>query len=126
MYMILFVLNNPDLLEDVLAAWEQAGVGGITVLPSTGLGRIRQKEGLRDDVPLMPGLEDFYHHDADISHTLFTLVDSEELAKKVVDATGKVVGDLDQPGNGILAILPTVSVHGFIERNGASGYSGRP
>ena len=121
MYMILFVLNNPDLLEDVLAAWEQAGVGGITVLPSTGLGRIRQKEGLRDDVPLMPGLEDFYHHDADISHTLFTLVDSEELAKKVVDATGKVVGDLDQPGNGILAILPTVSVHGFIERNGASG-----
>ena len=121
MYMILFVLNNPDLLEDVLAAWEQAGVGGITVLPSTGLGRIRQKEGLRDDVPLMPGLEDFYHHDADISHTLLTLVDSEELAKKVVEATEKVAGDLDQAGNGILAILPTVSVHGFIKRNDASG-----
>jgi nitrogen regulatory protein P-II 1 len=114
MYVVLFVLNNPDLLNDVLDAWEEAGVSGATVLPSTGLGRIRQKEGLRDDLPLMPGLEDFYHHEAEISHTLFTIVDSEKLAKKVVEATRGAVGDLDQPGNGILVVLPAVSVHGLI------------
>ena len=114
MYVVLFVLNNPDLLNEVLDAWEQAGVSGATVLPSTGLGRIRQQEGLRDDLPLMPGLDDFYHHESEISHTLFTIVDSEDLVKKVVTATHKVAGDLDQPGNGILVVLPTVSVHGLI------------
>ena len=114
MYVVLFVLNNPDLLNEVLDAWEGVGVSGVTVLPSTGLGRIRQKEGLRDDVPLMPGLEDFYHHEADISHTVFTIVDSEKLAKEVVAATERVAGDLEQPGNGILVVLPTVSVHGLI------------
>jgi hypothetical protein len=31
------------------------------------------------------------------------------------------VGGLDRPGNGILAILPTVSVYGFIKQNGAAG-----
>ncbi len=121
MYLILFVLNDPDRLEEVLSAWEAAGVNGITVLPSTGLGRIRQKEGLRDDVPLIPSLEDFYHHKSDINHTLFTLVESEALAKKVLQATEAVVGNLDLPGNGILAILPTVSVHGIVnyrENNG--------
>ncbi len=75
MYMILFVLNNPDLLDNLLYAWEEAGVGGITVLPSTGLGRIRQKEGLRDDLPLIPSLTDFYHRHSDLNHTLFTIVE---------------------------------------------------
>lgn len=121
MYLILFVLNDPDRLEEVLSAWEEAGVSGITVLPSTGLGRIRQKEGLRDDVPLIPSLEDFYHHEADISHTLFTLIEGEALAQKVLEATEAIVGSLDQPGNGILAVLPTVSVHGLIKRNGGAG-----
>lgn len=115
MYMVLFVLNDPDHLDDVLDAWEKAGVGGITVLPSTGLGRLRQKEGLRDDVPLMPGVENFYHHQSDISHTLFTLVDGEALVKKLVEVTEALVGSLDEPGNGILAVLPTLSVHGLIK-----------
>ncbi len=116
MYMILFVLNDPDQLEKILDAWEEAGVSGITVLPSTGLGRIRQKEGLRDDVPLIPSLEDFYHHEADISHTLFTLIKDETLAQKVLQATEAIVGRLDEPGNGILAVIPTVQVHGLIKR----------
>ncbi|MBM3152563.1 MAG: hypothetical protein FJZ96_10260 [Chloroflexi bacterium] len=116
MYLILLVLNDPDRLEEVLAAWEKAGVGGITILPSTGLGRIRQKAGLREDLPLIPSLEAFYHHQEDISHTLFTIVDSDALAQKVLRATDSVVGDLDKPGNGILAVLPTASVHGLIRR----------
>lgn len=116
MYMIIFVLNDPDHLEEVLNAWEQEGVSGITILPSTGLGRVRQKEGLRDDMPLMPSLEDFYHHDSDISHTLFTVVENEALLQKVLQATEHTVGDLCEPGNGILVVLPTVKVYGLIEK----------
>ena len=41
MHMILLVLNNPGLMDDILNAWEEAGVGGITILPSTGMARIR-------------------------------------------------------------------------------------
>ena len=40
MNMVLFVLNDPEALDDLLSAWEEAGVKGITVLPSTGLGQI--------------------------------------------------------------------------------------
>lgn len=116
MFLVLFVLNNPDLLNDVLTAWEEAGVSGVTVIPSTGLGRIRQKNGVREDVPLMPALEDFYRPTSDVNYTLFSVVESETLAQKVVRATEQIVGSLDQPRNGILIVLPVAQAYGVIPR----------
>ena len=40
MKIILFVLNDPTKLLDLLNAWKEAGVNGATVLSSTGMGRI--------------------------------------------------------------------------------------
>ena len=40
MKMILFVLNDPGRLTDLLQAWKEAGAGGATVLFSTGMGRL--------------------------------------------------------------------------------------
>ncbi len=116
MFLIFFVLNNPDLLDLVLDAWEKAGVSGITVMPSTGLGRIRQKSGVREDVPIMPALEDFYRPTSDINYTLFSIVETEALVHKVVQITEQTVGSLDEPRNGILAILPVLNTYGIIPR----------
>ena len=41
MYMVLFVLNNPDLLDEIPDAWEAIGVSGITIVESTGVNRRR-------------------------------------------------------------------------------------
>jgi hypothetical protein len=54
-HMVLLVLDNVDQCFPVLDAWEALEVGGITILESTGLGRVR-KAGPRDDLPLMPSL----------------------------------------------------------------------
>ena len=70
MYLILFVLDNPDKLNDLLDAWEKAGTGGATVLVSTGMQRMRGG-AIRDDIPLMPGLDDFYKRIEE--HHLFTI-----------------------------------------------------
>ena len=43
MYLLVLVLNNPSHLQDVLEAWTDAGVPGITVLESTGFQRIQQR-----------------------------------------------------------------------------------
>jgi hypothetical protein len=58
MYLLLFVLHDPSKLEDLLDAWENEGVRRVTLLFSTGLGRLRYIKGLRDDLPLIPSLED--------------------------------------------------------------------
>jgi hypothetical protein len=115
MYLILFVLDDPDKLEDLLNAWEDAGTGGATVLVSTGMRRL-SNGGFRDDIPLMPGLDDFYKHVEDYHRTLFTIVQNDDILKKVVDATKRVVGNLDEPNAGILVVIPTAQVYG-LEKN---------
>ncbi len=114
MKMILFVLNDPAKVHDLLNAWKEAGATGATVLFSTGMGRIHQSASLRDDLPLMPSLSDFYDRDEELSRTIFTIL-REELVEHIISATEKVVGDLNTPGNGILIVLPADSVHGLIE-----------
>ncbi len=115
MYLILFVLDNPDKLEELLNAWEEAGTGGATVLVSTGMRRL-SNGGYRDDIPLMPGLDDFYKREEDYHRTLFTIVQDDAILEKVVTATRSVVGDLNQPNTGILVVLPTAQVYG-LEKN---------
>jgi nitrogen regulatory protein P-II 1 len=114
MKMILFILNDPAKVQDLLNAWKEAGATGATVLVSTGMGRIHKSAALRDDLPLMPSLSDFYSSDQELSRTLFTII-REELVRPIISATEKIVGDLNKPGNGILIVLPTESVHGLIE-----------
>ena len=113
MNMILFVLHDPEKLDALLSAWEQAGVSGATVLYSTGLGRIRQDQSLRDDLPLMPSLESFFPKPEELSRTIFTIVEDDALVEKVIAATEEVIGDLTQPDRGLLAILPVSQIRGL-------------
>ena len=114
MKMILFVLNDPAKMLDLLDAWRQAGVSGATVLLSTGMGRLHQSAALRDDLPLMPSLSDFYAQSEELSRTIFTIA-HDQLVDHIVAVTEQIVGDLNKPGTGILIVLPTDSVHGLIE-----------
>jgi hypothetical protein len=113
MYLILMVLNDPDRLEELLIAWEEKGVQGATVLFSTGLGRISQRRGMRDDLPLMPSLEDFYEAPDDLSRTLFTVVPARETVESLVTAARKVIGNLEDPDTGVLLVLPVLEAYGL-------------
>jgi nitrogen regulatory protein PII len=112
MYMILFVLDNFEKLDDLLDAWEEAGVPGATILHSFGLGRVREG-GLMEDFPLMPSIEDLFEHEEKYSRTIFSVVDSDEVVDRVVAATERVVGDLMKPKAGLLVVLPTARVYGL-------------
>ena len=113
MKLILCVLNDPSKLRDLLDAWKDAGADGATVFFSTGMGRIIQSANLRDDLPLMPSLSDFYHQDEKLSRTLFTVIKNDELVGPIITATRSVVGDLDQPGVGLLVVLPVDQIEGL-------------
>ena len=114
MKLILFVLHDAQKLLDLLTAWKEAGASGATVLFSTGMGRLHLASALRDDLPLMPSLSDFYAQNEELSRTIFSVV-NDDLVEKIIAATERVAGNLNQPGTGILVVLPADSVHGLIE-----------
>jgi nitrogen regulatory protein P-II 1 len=113
MKLILFVLHDAEKMTAVLEAWSRAGVSGATVLFSTGLGRINQAMALRDDLPLMPSLEDFLPRPERMSRTIFSMVEEQTIVDKVILATQDVVGDLCEPDRGLLMVLPVDQVYGL-------------
>ena len=120
MNMILFVLHDPEKLTALLDAWKEAGISGATVLFSTGMGRIQQNQSLRDDLPLLPSLEDFYPKVENLSRTIFSVVDNDAVIEKVITATEHVIGDLEQPDRGLLMVLPVLKIRG-LRRHGPAG-----
>lgn len=113
MYFILFVLQDLEKLEDILLAWDKAGASGTTVLPSIGYAKIKEKNALREDFPLIPGLEDILETSPDQNRTLFTVVVSEEVKNAIIAATIKITGDLNNPNTGILLVLPVSQAFGL-------------
>lgn len=116
MYMIMFVLNDTDNLEDIIQAWNDIGVNRITVMPSTGLGKLK-KAALRDDIPLIPSLEDLIAHTEIASRTLFTVVKNEDVIDQVVSQTEKIIGDLNKPNTGVIFVLPVARAYGLDKQN---------
>ena len=48
-----------------------------------------------------------------LNRTLFTIVDDDALVGKIVEATQRVVGDLNEPNTGILCVIPLGKVYGL-------------
>jgi nitrogen regulatory protein PII len=110
-HLVIFVLDDPDKCHDILDAWEKVGIRGITILESTGLGRVR-RWGLRDDIPLMPSLEDLFREEETRHRTLFTVVRDQEQIDAIVEATQSVVGNLNEDETGLIIVLPVSQVYG--------------
>ncbi len=113
MYLATLVLHDPDLLEELLDAWTKAGVEGATVLFSSGMGRFRQKQSMRDDLPLIPSLDDFYEAPQTLNRTVFTVVNDDAMVDKILDVTQKLVGDLSQPDTGVMSVTPVARASGL-------------
>ena len=114
-YMIFFVLDDANRTEDILEAWDKVGVPGATVLESTGMGRLL-KAGLRDDIPLMPSLRDFFRSGSSHNRTLFSIVEGKDKVLALLKATEEVVGDLSNPNTGVLFVLPVAEAYGLTKR----------
>lgn len=114
-YFFMLVLHEVEKLGEVMDAWEKAGASGVTVIATTGIGRIRKKFMLREDIPLIPDLNDLLNgqYEELLNRTLFSICEGEELVDRLIKATESVLGDLNQPRNGIIAVLPIARVVGL-------------
>jgi hypothetical protein len=113
MYMIMFVLDNPGQLDEVLAAWNSVGVTGITIIESSGFHR-RQAHVLGARyAPTMPELLERIEQG---SYTLFSAVTTVEQVEQCLNVTEQVVGSLLEPNTGVIAAWPLAFVRGLEKR----------
>ena len=115
-YMLIAVINDLSKCNEVLLAWEEAGVSGATILESTGLARIKAARRLA----LIHSLRDLltaheFHH-----RTIFTVVEDEADLERIAEVTQRVVGDFSKPDTGLMFAVPATKVWGLkkLERAG--------
>ena len=111
--MVLLVLDDVNNCTSVLDAWEAIGVTGITILDSTGLGRVRAASSYRDDFPLMPSISNLMKSREERHRTMFTVVDSNEMVDKIIQVTQEITGGLDAPNQGVIFVLPVTRAIGL-------------
>ncbi len=115
MYVLFLVLNKTQYLEEVLISLKKAGVKGATILDSQGMGSTIVAAEMTN-VPLFAALRSSFDRDHPYNKTVFTVVDSEELLLKAMEAIKSVVGELDKPNEGLMFALPISHVAGINQK----------
>ena len=111
MYMVLFVLDDPNLLDTVLEAWETVGVSGVTIVQSSGINRRRRARMVGSTV--MAGINRLLSSDEENHYTLLAVVTDEAIAESCLAAAEGVVGNLDEPNTGVFAGWPLTIAKGM-------------
>jgi len=111
--LVVFVLNKEELLDEVLAAYVEAGIGGATILDSEGMGRF-----LTYEVPLFSDFKQFMKGNKPYNKTIFSVVRNEALIPRLEKLLDKVCGGLDEPGTGIFFTIPIDYARGLVGTEG--------
>ncbi len=109
MFLLFMVLDDPARLSEVLVAWEGAGVRGATILESTGLQRVFERQR-PDAVQVVPDVS----ARGMVGHrTLFAVVADLEMAEAAMRRAEAVIGDLTEPNTGIAFLVPVLAAWGL-------------
>lgn len=114
--LIAMVIDDICKLDDLVPAWLAAGIPGVTMLDSAGLGYFLGQRGMRDDLPMIPSLDSLLRSREEANRMLFTIVTDDFDVEALVAVTEKITGDLDAPDTGILFVIPVLQVWGLHQR----------
>ncbi|MBE0616664.1 MAG: hypothetical protein IH608_01890 [Proteobacteria bacterium] len=106
MQLLVLILNREEKLEEILTYFLEEGVTGATILESEGMGRI-----LSQEVPIFAGFRELFAPSNPLNRTIVSVV-PDDLAERLGDGVGKILGGWQKPGTGLLFTLPVDRVWG--------------
>lgn len=107
MKLLILILNKVEKLEEVLEGFLEIGITGATVIDSVGMGHV-----LSEEVPIFAGLRFMFAGTKPHNKTIFSAI-KDEREKPAIELLQKILGDLNQPGTGIVFTIPIEKVEGL-------------
>ncbi len=109
MRLIVFTLNQEELLERVLEAYVEVGITGATILDSEGMGHF-----LTYEVPLFADFRQFMKGNKPYNKTILSVVEDDEIVHRLREILDEVCGGLTSPGTGVLYSIPVDFAVGLV------------
>lgn len=111
-YLLLVILNDPGKLPELLQAWKEIGVPGVTVLEGAG--------GYHTATWLsavgLGALDRLLEADELRRRALLSAIDDPHLLDQAVAEAERVVGGFERPESGLLLVLPVMQARGIMKR----------
>lgn len=101
------VINRPEAVEDVIAAFLSIGVTGCTIIDSRGMGKI-----VSQDIPIFAGFQSLFAGAREANVTIFSVMESE-LVDEAVKVVEETYMSFAEPSSGIIFTMPVNRVKGF-------------
>ncbi len=111
MNILFLVLNEVEYLDDILDAFVDKGVKGATILDSQGMGSALTNGG--KDIPFMGTFRILLDNARPYNKTIFTVIEDDQVLKDTVQAVKEILGDMQEPGVGLMFTLPVGEIYGM-------------
>ena len=109
---LVIVLNEVDYLDEILDSFVEMGVKGATILDSQGMGSAITDSGRGKD-PFFGGIRMFIENARPYNKTIFTVIEDEEILNKNIKSVKEILGDINQPGVGMIFTMPVGNTYGM-------------
>jgi nitrogen regulatory protein PII len=99
MKLAILVLNKEEMLEPLLEAFIEIGITGATIIDSIGMGHI-----LSSEIPIFAGLRFMFSGSRPYNKTILSVITQEKM-NPLKEEIKKILGPLEESGNGILFFI---------------------
>jgi len=107
MELLFCIVRQHRLVEEVLTGFLEVGIHGATVIDAKGMGEI-----LTTQVPIFAGFKSLFPVGGGHTYVIMSVVE-KDLMDIAVGVVEEIVGDVDEPGAGILFTVPLTRVKGL-------------
>ncbi|KEZ85732.1 hypothetical protein IO99_13080 [Clostridium sulfidigenes] len=108
MEVLIFVLNDPRDLEEIMVEFTNIGISGSTIIDTVGMANILSS---CEDASMFSSLQLLLNKGRSSNKTVFTVLKKERI-EQALEIINKVTGGLNGPGNGIAFTIPVNRVFG--------------
>ena len=106
------VIEQGEKLAAILEYWRTLGIVQVTVFDSVGMPQVKERMWM-DDLPLFPSLENLLRGEGSAQKTAFAVIREPELMERMIAGTKELLGNLDEPGEGLLYTIPVTRIIGI-------------
>ncbi len=101
MYLLFAVIENEDLLDDLITGWMDLGVGGATVIETTGALQL-----ITQHIPIFAGLRSLTSGGGRHNKTIFTAIQTDELLNSAISFLENLCKKTKKPHQGVYFVTP--------------------
>lgn len=111
MYLIVIILNRPELLKKLLTVMKRNGAKGATVLDSIGQGVIMKS--FEEDRPMIASIKKLKEEGLFVNKTILSVIEDKQKLQNIADAVEREIGSFAEDSEmGIMFSVPLNMVRG--------------